>query len=199
MRDLTELSVKWRKDAYELRRGSDPAQIWNDTLYRCADELEATLSRAGAEAVELCGYPKEICLEQGPDDMPVLSLRGMTLCRFPRGSWAQVTDALAGFAPPAAAGVPDADLRALYDAASNGFHISETCGPDGKYHHVIKFRSMDLLHAYEDAWIKVMLAIRDFAPQPTEPVTIADIQPPAIDDPKVLETMEYGDAALASA
>jgi len=56
-------------------------------------------------------------------------------------------------------------LRDLYEAASKGFHTSETCGPDGKYLHVIKFQNMTDLHAYEDAWRTVMVAVRDAAPE----------------------------------
>ena len=49
----------------------------------------------------------------------------------------------------------------LYDAASKGFHTSESCGPEGKYLRIIKFRSLDDLHTYEDAWTKAMVAVRD--------------------------------------
>jgi len=52
-------------------------------------------------------------------------------------------------------------LRELYDAAGKGFHISETCGPDGKYWHVSKFPDMASLHAFVDAWTAVMRAMRD--------------------------------------
>lgn len=52
-------------------------------------------------------------------------------------------------------------LKDLYKAASKGFLTSETCGPDGKYLYVCKFRNMDDLNAYEDAWRAAMLAVRD--------------------------------------
>lgn len=51
-------------------------------------------------------------------------------------------------------------LRELYDAAGKGFHISETCGPDGKYWHVSKFPGMASLHAFVDAWTDVMRDMR---------------------------------------
>lgn len=55
------------------------------------------------------------------------------------------------------------ELDDLYDAASKGFHISETCGPDKKYWRVSKFQTLSELHAYEDAWRKAMLTVRDAA------------------------------------
>jgi hypothetical protein len=66
---------------------------------------------------------------------------------------------------------------ALYAAASKGFHVSETCGPDGKYWHVSKFPSMDDLFAFEDAWRKTMIAARDaapLAPAVAAPVAVGD-------------------------
>lgn len=51
-------------------------------------------------------------------------------------------------------------LRPIYAAASKGFHITETCGPESKYHHVIKFRTLGDLHGYEDAWRAAMIASR---------------------------------------
>lgn len=55
------------------------------------------------------------------------------------------------------------ELSELYEAASKGFHISETCGPDKKYWHVSKFQTMAELHAFEDAWRKAMISVRDTA------------------------------------
>lgn len=52
-------------------------------------------------------------------------------------------------------------LKDLYKAASKGFLTSETCGPDGKYLYVCRFRNMDDLNAYEDTWRAAMLAVRD--------------------------------------
>lgn len=66
-------------------------------------------------------------------------------------------------AAPAAAGVPDA-LSDLYVSASRGFHITETCGPEGKYHHISKFRSIADLHAFADAWRAAMISARDTGP-----------------------------------
>src|SRR5690606_26625025 len=41
---VRELPGKWRKNATELGRSSDPKGIWNDTLMTCADELESALA-----------------------------------------------------------------------------------------------------------------------------------------------------------
>lgn len=49
----------------------------------------------------------------------------------------------------------------LYDAAAKGFHLSETYGPDGKYHHVSRFRSLSDLQNFEDAWRRAMMTVRD--------------------------------------
>ena len=56
------------------------------------------------------------------------------------------------------------ELTDLYLAASKGFHISESCGPDNKYWHVSKFRSLEELHAFSDAWTKAMLFEKDATP-----------------------------------
>lgn len=53
------------------------------------------------------------------------------------------------------------DATAFYDASAKGFHISETCGPDGKYHAVSKFQTLADLHAFEDARRTLLIAERD--------------------------------------
>lgn len=53
------------------------------------------------------------------------------------------------------------DASAMYDAAAKGFHTSETNGAESRYVHVIKFRSIEDLHAYEEAWIAAMVKVRD--------------------------------------
>lgn len=50
----------------------------------------------------------------------------------------------------------DGAIQELFETASKGFHISETCGPDAKYWHISKFRTMTDLHTYSDAWRAVM-------------------------------------------
>jgi len=62
-------------------------------------------------------------------------------------------------APPPAIDI--GKLRELYNAAGKGFHISETCGQDGKYWYVSKFPDMASLHAFVDAWTAVMRDMRD--------------------------------------
>lgn len=52
--------------------------------------------------------------------------------------------------------VPD-EMKSLYEAASKGFHTSESFGPDHKYWHVSKFQSLEELHAFIDAWTRTML------------------------------------------
>lgn len=49
----------------------------------------------------------------------------------------------------------------LYDAAAKGFHVSETCGPEGKFNRVSKFQSIHDLHAFEDAWRTALTVVRD--------------------------------------
>lgn len=53
------------------------------------------------------------------------------------------------------------DASAMYDAAAKGFHTSETNGAESRYVHVIKFRSIEDLHAYEEAWTAAMVKVRD--------------------------------------
>ena len=53
------------------------------------------------------------------------------------------------------------EMASLYNAASVGFHTSESCGTDRKYLHKISFQSLEALHAYEDAWTKAMVSVRD--------------------------------------
>lgn len=65
-------------------------------------------------------------------------------------------------------------LRELYESAAKGFHILETCGPDGKYWKVSQFRSMADLHAYDDAWTRAMIAVRDAAPPAAQAVDLSD-------------------------
>ena len=55
------------------------------------------------------------------------------------------------------------EFSELYEAASKGFHISETCGPDGKYHRISKFQTLAELQAFEDAWRKAMISVRESA------------------------------------
>lgn len=78
-------------------------------------------------------------------------------------SYARDIDAILAKHTAAAGAVPE--VTALYQAAANGFHITETCGPDKKYWHVSKFRSMADLHAFDDAWRATMLAA---APSPEQ-------------------------------
>lgn len=52
------------------------------------------------------------------------------------------------------------DAARLYTAAEKGYHISETCGPESKYWFVSKFRTMEDLHAFTDAWHALMFAAR---------------------------------------
>jgi hypothetical protein len=68
----------------------------------------------------------------------------------------KLPDGASLYTRPAAEAVPEGVVRELYDAASRGFHISETCGPESKYLHISKFRSMEDLHAFSDAWTAVM-------------------------------------------
>jgi len=49
----------------------------------------------------------------------------------------------------------------LYEAAAKGFHLSETCGPEGKFNRIIKFQTLPDLHAFEGAWRAAMTAVRD--------------------------------------
>ncbi len=57
----------------------------------------------------------------------------------------------------------DKACASIYKAASKGFHVQETCGPDGKYLYVSRFQSLEDLHAFHDALLKVMQAGK---PQP---------------------------------
>lgn len=57
--------------------------------------------------------------------------------------------------------LPSSDEEAMYAAAGKGFHTSETSGTDGRYVHVIRFRSIEELHAYEHAWTAAMVKVRD--------------------------------------
>lgn len=100
-------------------------------------------------------------------------------------------------APPAAAGVPEGyvpahELRAFYKHHVNTLESARDeivrLGGECDAVEVMEHRDPVLKR------VRDMLAA---APQPSDVVTIADIQPPAIDDPKVLETMEVGVAAMA--
>lgn len=63
--------------------------------------------------------------------------------------------------PQSSAPVVGDELASLYDAASVGFHISESCGPERKFLRITSFPSLDALQAYEDAWTEAMVSVRD--------------------------------------
>ena len=73
--------------------------------------------------------------------------------------------------PASQEGDLEALVRNLYSAASNGFHVSQTNGLDKVYHHVSKFRNMENLHHYEDAWLNLMRYARDSFVSGTEKST----------------------------
>lgn len=49
----------------------------------------------------------------------------------------------------------------LYDTAAKGFHVSETCGPEGRFNRVSKFQSLQELHDFEHAWRVALTVVRD--------------------------------------
>lgn len=59
------------------------------------------------------------------------------------------------------------ELRALYEAASAGFHTSVSYGPENKYQHIAKFRTLEELFKFENAWLKAMALAK--ASSPGEP------------------------------
>ena len=64
-------------------------------------------------------------------------------------------------------------LNALYVAAAAGFHTSQSCGADGLYQHVSKFKTLQELQAFERAWLDAMVSVRYVAsatPESAEPV-----------------------------
>jgi len=74
----------------------------------------------------------------------------------------QAVDAIRRLATPqSSAPVVGDELASLYDAASVGFHISESCGPERKFLRITSFPSLDALQAYEDAWTEAMVSVRD--------------------------------------
>lgn len=60
-------------------------------------------------------------------------------------------------------------MQNLYDAAAKGFHTSESCGPDGEYMHVSKFKTLQDLQDFHRAWTDAMVSVRDATP-PASPV-----------------------------
>ena len=71
-------------------------------------------------------------------------------------NWAVAIDAHESRARPASAAN---EMAALYEAASKGFHVSESCGPEGKYLYVSRFKSLSDLQDYSHAWSEAMRAI----------------------------------------
>ncbi len=53
----------------------------------------------------------------------------------------------------------------LYEAASKGFHMSESCGPESLYMHKSKFPTLQDLFDFEDAWRKAMLSASPAPPK----------------------------------
>lgn len=162
--------------AYRWHRNGEPVDYWTDG--QPSDrQIQAALACAGLAnwTLELAYAPQSVSTTppaaQGDADLVdriALILSGNAL--YPSGRTIERAKAIAalmhGTPQPAQAdttagahGVGDA--AKLYDAAAKGFHTSQSYGPDKQYLHVIKFSSLESLHAYEDAWTKVMVSERD--------------------------------------
>lgn len=163
-----ELPPKWRDEAENAPGMTGGARAARRV---CADELEADLARSGAEAVAWQRRYKHLLPDGSHADW-----HGVTRAKYeserarglndPHYEWRCLYTA-----PPASAGVPECVIREVLKLLDNVTASTDT--------------EADYLGQAENMLDQLLSA-----PQPSEVVTIADIQPPAIDDPKVLETTE---------
>ncbi len=161
---LADLARKWRAEASGIRVCWNSPNGYSDsarkaTLNACADALSA--------ATVAASVPDDIA---GRLKVAARALvRGRVVYAEDIETLVDVVKLLESLAAvPATRGTDQSgglsELRVLHQAASKGFHTSETCGPDGKFLHVSRFPTLSDLHAYDDAWTKAMLKAQS-APQ----------------------------------
>lgn len=153
MNELNKLVQKWRAAG--------------GTFEAAADDLERSLA-AGKVATLPDGYRIEV--QHGDEQWMTTAY---TLVTPDKRRWSPAPME-PGYYLLAALSAPPADpakasgsapcMQNLYDAAAKGFHTSESCGPDGEYMHVSKFKTLQDLQDFHRAWTDAMVSVRDATP-----------------------------------
>jgi len=136
------------------------AIIWiNIRAERLARELQHDASKLACEVAQVVGTKPSAAWQQAYKEIaatPLSEIKGDLYQAVKKRS-----EEIEAATPQSSAPVVGDELASLYDAASVGFHISESCGPERKFLRITSFPSLDALQAYEDAWTEAMVSVRD--------------------------------------